>query len=197
MMSGVRQVIKPSDCIMAFGIPTSRQAFAEALANPTNRDFVVNCCPVWEKYYYEVVSEIESIEPVIRSLGAKVVHNITLNDFGELFKQQPYAIILFCHWQEAAVEFADGLAPVPAVIDRVPVAFSGFLDLCICHPESLAVTLHNTRPNCLTKFIPGVAIPSYWLYFYWGVFKTLKDSDTSYMDALETTIRAFLSRRKN
>jgi hypothetical protein len=186
-------VVKPSDCIMAFGIPTSRKAVSDALANPANRDFVVNCCPVWEKYDFEIVSEVEFVEPAIKSLGVRVVHNLTLEDFGELFRQQPYAIILFCHWQNEAIEFADGVKPVPALISKVPDAFSGLLDLCVCHPESLAVSLHNSRPNCLTRYTNTPAIPAYWLYFYWALFKVLRDSDMTYLDALETTIRFFTS----
>lgn len=187
------QVVKPSDCIMAFGIPTSRRAFNEALANPTNRDFVVNCCPVWEKYDYEIVSEVEFVEPAIKALGARVVHDLTLEGFGELFRRRPGAIILFCHWQNEAIEFADGLKTVPDVIDKVPIDFSGLLDLCVCHPESLAVSLHNSRPNCLTRFTNKAATPAYWLYFYWALFKVLKDSDTTYLDALEATVRSFTS----
>lgn len=188
-----RRIVKPVNCLLAFGIPGSRESFMMALENPANRDFVVNCCPVWEKYNYEIVSEIDFIEPVIKTLGVRVIHDLRLEDFGQLFKQESVdVIVLFCHWKDEAVEFADGLADVATVVDQIPPGYSGLLDLCVCHPRSLAVAVRNSRPACLTKFTDKIATPEYWLYFYWALFKMLDDADLTYLSALEATVDTFL-----
>lgn len=189
--------MKPRDCVIAFGIPITREAFFHALLTPQGRDFVPNCCPDWQDYYFQIVSYTDRLVPLLEQLGAVIVRDVSLKKFGELLRQpQQPVVILFSHWRSEAVEFADGLAPIPAVIREVPNSFRGIVDLCVCHPDSLAVHLGGRWPHSVVKFSGVKTTPALWLYIYFGVMRTLNEEDTTYMDAVERVIREFLAKGK-
>lgn len=186
-----RRVIQPSDCVIAFGIPTSHEGFLLARASPSNRDFVINCCSHIRDYRREVISYTARLLPVMAELGASVVRDLTLRDFKALFHSKPPVVILFAHWNVDSIEFADGLATIEDVIDAVPGSYDGIIDLCVCHPEKLALELRRLRQDCIVKFIEGTATPAFWLYFYVVVFRKLSDSRMTYLDAVGSTIDDF------
>jgi len=47
-----------------------------------------------------------------------------------------------------AVEFSDGMHTVDEVINEIPVAFDGLLDLTICNSVILGAAIKNCRPRC-------------------------------------------------
>lgn len=209
-----RRVIQPSDCVIGFGIPTDHEGFLRAQASPSNRDFVVNCCPDIRDYRREVITYTDRLLPVMTDLGASVVRDLTLHDFKALFYNNPVAhgpgsggpaparsggcgyspiIILFAHWNVDSVEFADGLASIEDVIEAVPHSYNGIIDLCVCHPKELALELRRLRQDCVVRFVEGSATPAFWLYFYLVVFKKLLDSRITYLDAVSSTIDNFLN----
>jgi|SRR5262249_52272735 len=188
-----RKVIKPHDCALALSIPTTRAAFFEALEKPENRDFIPNLHPVWPKYNHEVIKYTNRLLPAINSLGVDVFRDASLADFKALLSRQQHSvIILFAHWKDDSVEFADGLALFPSIVEAVPYSYQGFIDLCVCHPMSLAMELRNARPACVVRFTNAEATPALWLYFYLALFKLLQESRITYLSALETTIHEFL-----
>jgi hypothetical protein len=192
-----RIVVKPRDCVIAFGIPITREAFFHALRTPQGRDFVPNCCPDWQDYYFQIVSYTDRFVPLLEQLGAVVVRDVSLKKFGELLREaQQTVVILFSHWRSEAVEFADGLAPVPAVVREVPNSFRGIVDLCVCHPDSLAVHLSDRWPHSVVKFSGVKTTPALWLYIYFAVMRILNEEDATYMDAVERVIREFLAKGK-
>lgn len=189
------KIVRPENCVLAFGIPTSYEGFSKALDGSYKGDFILNT--VWEKYYFEIVSHLEIVEPVISKFGARVLHDVTLAGFGSIFSDDPPDVaILFSHWKDQSVEFADGLAHVSRIIEQVPLGFSGLLDLCVCHPENLAIRLRHSRPNCLVRFTNKIATPYLWLYFYMTVFKILHENNVTYLQALEMAIDAFIKKRE-
>src|SRR5262249_45343759 len=111
---------------------------------------------------------------------------------GALFRSSFDVIILFSHWKGDAVELFDSFADPRAFLEQVPDEFSGLLDLCICHPDKLAETLNRHRQNCLVKRITTTATPCFWLYFYWALFRQLKDDDLTYLAALEKVVKMFI-----
>jgi hypothetical protein len=124
-----------------------------------------------------------------------VAHDVSLKDFGKLlYEGQHSVVILFSHWRGEAVEFADGLAQAPAVICEVPNSFRGILDLCVCHPDSLAIQLGEKWPDSVVKFTGVETTPALWLYIYLFVMKILNEENTTYLDALERVINVFLAK---
>ncbi len=113
-----------------------------------------------------------------------------LIDLPALFEAHA-AVVLFSHWADDAVEFADGLVPGARVVDAVPVSFTGVFDLCVCHPMSLVNRLNELRPNCIVKHSAKPAIPLYWLYFYRMLFGGLRRHPT-YVTALDEVVQAIL-----
>jgi hypothetical protein len=191
-----KKIIKPENCVLAFGIPTSKEVFFNAQNHP-NKDFAKKFKGIWAKYDLEIVSNIQKIDPILSELGATVVHNLTLDDFGNLFHNQKYdVIILFSHWKANAIEFHDGLAEIPAIINRIPTDFSGIIDLSVCHPEQLTIDLRKERPNCLVRFTNQDATPYLWLSFYRALLHHLKQHERTYLEALEEVIAAFLGKVK-
>jgi len=190
-----RRVVKPRDCVVALGIPTTREAFFHALRTPQGRDFIPNRCPDWQDYYFQIASYTDRLVPLLEQLGAEVVRDVPLKGFGELLRREQHSVvILFSHWHGEAVEFADGLAPVSAIIREVPNSFRGIIDLCVCHPDSLALQLGDKWPHSVVKFTSVETTPAFWLYIYLFVMRILNHEDTTYLNAVERATRDFLGR---
>jgi hypothetical protein len=186
---GVAQrIVKPENCALAFGIPTSRETFLRDQAQD-GEYFAKHYHGVWERYDHEVVRHLRKYAPLLKQLGVNVVEQLTLQHFGELFRDAKLdVVVLFSHWHDDAVEFHDGLALAPAIIEQIPVDFSGVLDLCVCHPESLTIALRRDRPRCLIRYTNKPATPYIWLYFYMELFNYLRQHDSTYLQALEEVI---------
>ncbi|HEY6245086.1 MAG TPA: hypothetical protein VIX17_14125 [Pyrinomonadaceae bacterium] len=153
----------------------------------------MNCCPSWEEYEFEVVSEIDKTVPNIERLGVRVVRNLTLSMFGQLFEEQSTrVIVLFCHGDTSNLEFDDGLATGDQVVEQIPKDSTMTIDLCACSAFGPAKAIIKQRPSCLTKFVEVSATPSYWLYFYWALFKMLSDKNLDYTEALAETVDLFV-----
>jgi hypothetical protein len=197
-VSASTQKLKPSDCVLAFGIPICEGEFWEAREDPL-RDFVKN--QIWEQYDFQFVSHLRKIEPCLVKLGSKIVPRLTLQDFGRLFGDPSNkVIILFSHWTHDTVEFFDGMATEDEIISVIPSSFEGIVDLTICHPNRLPVRIRNhLPPTALVKYTDVENTPTIWLYFYWALFTILNDSNnsdpgnsgSSYLEALEKTVEEF------
>jgi len=183
--------VKPANCALAVGLPTSREGFDKALQTET-ADLAKRFLGGWEQYYSQFAIDFEKIEPQFRNWGVTVVRDASLSDFADLFGRPFDVVILFSHWCADAVEFRGGLSGASAVAAAIPLPFSGILDLCVCHPDALARELRIHRPHCLVKHIPGEAAPRYWLYFYRTLFSQLRTRDLTYLPAIEDVAGAFL-----
>lgn len=140
----------------------------------------------------------DRVIPIITALGARIIHELTLSEFGNLFANKNIdVVILFSHWNENTVEFYDGLYEVSVIVQKVPPEFGGIIDLCVCHPERLAIELRQERPRCLTRYANNIATPSFWLYFYLALFRFLSDCNLTYLSALEKTVDSFLTNKRS
>jgi hypothetical protein len=138
----------------------------------------------------------ESVKPLMTKLGVEVRTEVTLEQFGHLFGIEQFdVIILFAHWHSKAVEFHSGLVDIPSIVENVPINFDGIIDLCVCHPEALAIALRVSRPNCLVKYVNEKADPAFWLYFYLALFTHMNQHDLGYLTALADVIREFLRKK--
>jgi hypothetical protein len=148
-------LIRPQDCTLAFGVPTSLAELDRDISNPGGRDFVAKICKAAKvqdkirEYRLAVLDYIDTLLPAIEGTGAKVERGVTLHGLPDIFRDRSRKVItLFSHWDvRGFVEFADGLAPPAAIVEQVPVEYAGVLDLCVCHPIALAKELRLERPN--------------------------------------------------
>jgi hypothetical protein len=183
--------IKPSDCILAFGIPTSEGAFRADRAR-NDKDFA-GLFSSWARYDNEFVDHLTTIEPMFRGLGVRVVHQLSLSRFGELLNTAE-VFILFSHWLDNRIELSDGLRDVIDVVNAVPSNYEKILDLCVCRSEPLVGALRAGRPKCLIRYVAEQSvIPRYWLFFFLVVFKYLNSRQASYLEAVEVAVREFLA----
>jgi hypothetical protein len=192
---------------MAFGIPTCEEEFLDAKESTIGRDFVIGQNS--HQYDVQFLSYLRKIEPKFIKLKVKTVHKLTLEDFGRLFQDSSNkVVILFTHWKDNTVEFFDGMATLDEIIKVIPNNFDGIVDLCVCHPENLAIKIRNhLPPTSLIRYTEVENTPYKWLYFYWAVFTILDESDLdesddsgsgdsgcSYLEALEKAVEAFAKR---
>lgn len=191
MSDGIsREIVKPHQCVMGFGIPTTWGAFAEVVDTLCNREFIpVYYRSNWNRYHHDVVRHFDDVLPELAALGVTICHKLTrgmllnfLNDRG------CRVFILFTHFNENAVELFDGLTGIDDFVDLVPCQFDGILDLCVCHPASLVKRLTNKRPSCLKRYSLGKATPVIWIYFYETLFLSLAGSDMNYGQVLRQTV---------
>lgn len=187
-----QKIVKPANCALAFGIPASEERFmARQLAD--DADFAKRFTG-WGQYHHQIGGIMEQLCPVLTGWGVTVVHHTTLDAFAELFHREGLdVIILFSHYTQESVEFDDGMAGVPAVIEKIPAAFDGLLDLCVCHPNDLVDRLRRKRPRCVVKRTHSTATPYIWLYFYRALFKYLHANEATYLEGLERIIYEFLT----
>ena len=101
-----------------------------------------------------------------------MVSGLRIGDVSQLFAQAA-VVTLFTHWTSHGIEFSDGVASLPAVVEQVPPRFSGVLDLCVCHPDDLVRLLADRRELCTVKYLSNIANPIFWLAFYDALYKLL------------------------
>lgn len=190
-----KKIIKPENCIMAFGIPVSKKRFKDhQLSNKA--DFAKRFIN-WSQYHHQFVSNIEKVIPAIIQLGVSIEPELRLKDFEHLFnKNKIDVVILFSHWNQNSIEFDDGLAHIQSIVRKIPQDYYGILDLCVCHPDDFTKILRECRPNCLIRYTHQKATPYIWLYFYTVLFNYLKDYNSTYLEALETVIKEFQTDNK-
>jgi hypothetical protein len=65
MKKGIsKKIIKPENCVLAFGIPTTKEAFSKDQTHD-NKDFAKRFIGVLARYDYEIVSNIKKIDPTV------------------------------------------------------------------------------------------------------------------------------------
>jgi hypothetical protein len=191
MVENNNKITKPSQCVLGFGIPTTRSSFTKSLKNP-NSDYInrYNCS--WNYYKEVIVNPLNDVRPVFDKVGLTIVHNLTLEKFEQLFNEFE-VIILFSHWKENKIEFEEGLIEIEKVVDIIPNNFEGVLDLSVCHPTKLGQLIKEQKENCFAKYINiKVNPPVLWFNFYSVLFQYLNYEKKYYLDALEDVIGEFL-----
>lgn len=147
---------------------------------------------MWQKYEYHVLNPFNYTRKKLVALGVNVHENLTLLQFGSLFRENHSVVILFSHWKHSGIEFSDRLFESPEIADQIPTNFDGILDLCVCHPTAFVQRVRNEKPSCLIRFTNRQATPNVWMYFYRALFLLLNKGKYNYIDALEKTVESFL-----
>lgn len=184
-----RRVISPKDCVVGFGIPTSIEEFVEA--NGSGRSHYVK---TWlgglPQFRRLLLGDFERFMRFADLCQLSVVPRLTLSDFGRMLGGQFAVVVLFSHFDSDHIEFHDGFVDSDEVLEAVPVAFEGILDLCVCHPASLVRRL-DSEWSCLVKWTDRPTAPAYWLMIYETLFTVLHTRKLSYLDALEEIMNGF------
>ena len=189
-MKAFEQPVRPEDCVLVFGIPTTQQGFFRHLSESSRHDFVPSVCPAWPAYE-RIVEQFEVALPRISSFGVSVRHDVTFRQFSDSFSDAR-VVILFSHWVNDAIEFDDGLYHIDRVVSGVPPSYCGVIDLCVCHPDALVMSLRRERDNCLIKRSRSKARVSFWLQFYQILFHTLQKGELAYGDAVTMVAMTFM-----
>jgi hypothetical protein len=178
---------------MALGIPTSRECFEKARGSDRSH-YAKRFLGGWEQYYDLLGADLQRMERLLRRWGVTMAVDASVDSFADLFTRGFDVVILFSHWDKGAVEFSDGLSPVPAIVQRIPAAYAGLLDLCVCHPLDLVSRLHSERPALVVKYTAAEAAPDFWVRFYEIVFHQLHSRDLTYLQVIEEVAGGFLDR---
>ncbi len=183
-------IIKPNDCVMGFGIPTSKHTFFSS-RHEGDKGFASG---VWLKYRHDFVNPLQNILPALIALKVTIVFDLTLERFGKIFLNERYkVIILFSHWANDSVEFFDGFAKTSYIVENIPKETDKIIDLCVCQSGPLKDKLKQNRPNCLVRSVQKKeATPYLWLKFYSTLFRHLNQENISYTQALKDTAVTFM-----
>lgn len=95
----VKKIIKPKDCALAFGFPSSRDEFMLDRESK-DKDLAKTITGGWFQYEVMFLKILNRVEPMLKKLGVKIICRLTLDDFGKLFKEKNTVIILFTHWMK-------------------------------------------------------------------------------------------------
>ena len=187
--------VNPGNCVLTFGIPLSREGFLDACdlpdLPPLPRSYVRGYEGGWKAYESSAfVATLNRLKPEFERLGVTLRADVTLDEFGELFRDDRYSVItLFSHWDDDQVEFCGGFAEIPAIVERVPADFDGVVDLCVCHPESLVERLISRSRKYQVRYSDRKTSPALWLHFYHLLYAILLSSEITYDVALVETVK--------
>ena len=204
----IQHIIKPKDCVMCFGIPMTKKELEKANMSP-ERDFSNNIFGNQFKYRDEVITPFEIVEKRLKSIGLKLVMDASIEEFRSIFQEvSNKVVILFSHYNDQKIEFKEGLIPFPKVSECIPKNFQGILDFCVCHPKEWILSLEETHPNLIKRYLEDDteedqsnnlikgATPSIWLYFYQYLMYYLLEHETTYSEALIQSAIDFVKRFK-
>jgi hypothetical protein len=185
------RAIHPEDCAILFGVPTDYAGFRRDLGAP-NKDLVPNISPVWPVYRRDIVQPVERLVATAAPLGVTMWHDVTLRELSKAADGRRMVVILVSHWTEDRVELTDGLHAFVEVVEAVPETFDGFLDLLVCEPDNLAISLRDFRPRCIVRFATRSKVKlAFWGGFFEALFTSLHESPRPYMRAFNEVIQLF------
>jgi hypothetical protein len=182
----VQQAVLPNNCVLAFGLPTTEEDF-EASIRDQNRDYAKHYLAGWEQYRRNYACHVIAFTQRFLALGVQVISDLRGSDLPALFDRGS-VVTLFTHWTATGIEFFDGTLPLSKVVEAVPCAFAGVLDLCVCHPDELVALLLRDRPLCSVRYLSERASPVFWLTFYAALYSVLKLGGRTYTNAMTEVI---------
>jgi hypothetical protein len=183
--------VRPADCALLLAVPLRRSEFLADLAAGT--DFLAHFVArqrsrdidvLWATYDASAAMAYASAERA-RRRGVTVRRRAVLADFARCLHEFQ-VVTLVAHWRAAglAVEFADGLAPVECVVEAVPPAFEGVLDLTVCNARPLAEEIRRRCPRARIIDNPFPATLDMGLELYNATMDLLQRHQMPYEDAM-------------
>jgi hypothetical protein len=185
-------VITPCDCVIAFGIPVSR----EDLLRNRERGFARQLDG--EDRIDEFIRKYEATIAVVRRSGAHVITELTINSLAQLFNRERYVVvILFSHMEGDRLELKDEFVEISRIVEQVPVGFKGTIDVSTCHSRELFRALKQNRPECLPIYSDAEILHAQaWLVFYRALFEYLHIRPMQYQRAYVEVVHEFLRKAR-
>jgi len=188
-----QRIVSMSRVRVMFAIPLEEKEFARDLGR-SDVDFVRNCClGEWLPYKREVIQPARRMIKEARRFGARVITDASLGDWGAMFGEPLDVVILITHWLGDTIEFRDGMHSVSDVVGRMPAGFNGAIDLCVCHPEPLAVAIRDDFPEAVAHFPAIPANPRTFFPYIRALLWRLSAEDCAYLTAAREIIDAYVT----
>jgi hypothetical protein len=183
--------ILPENCVFAFCLPLNSAAFRSTAINAES--YAHQYGGGWAQYNALFVRDAQSSLKAYELLGVEVRTEVTCSVFRDLLLTKRWKIVLlFSHWHDGNVEFADRFWNYDELTDRVPSDSNCILDLCVCHPTELVRKLAAERKNLRLCWTDRRRTPFIWFSFYDSMFRLLSKGSYSYFEAFRTTATAYV-----
>ena len=179
-------------CCVIFGVPLDNAGYRKDLERE-DVDFVRFSGMTWPTYRQEVAEPAMRIIAEANQFGARVITDATLDDWEAMFHEPLDVVVLVTHWFGESIELRDGMHDVQAVIQRISPGFNGALDLCVCHPEPLAIAIRDFFPDALAHYPSVPANPRVFFPYIRALLWRLSQGDCSYLTASTEVVDAFLN----
>ena len=192
----LKGMLSPRDCLLGICFPINRHEYQSQVSDTEAYEFARRVSPRFRDYHHAVIKPTLRLVRVARQLGADVRMNFALGDLDTSLREgHGLCLILFAHWREDGVEFADGYATSDTIINHIPTSFSGILDLCVCHPGKLVGKIRNSRPDIgAISWTTASRTLGLWVGFYQALLFLLARGDLTYTSALNIVLEGFYER---
>jgi hypothetical protein len=190
MMEPDVQQVLPTECVFAFCLPLDSEAFRRTAA--INASYASQYGGGWAQYDALFASEARSSLKAYRLLGVDVRTSVTGIAFADLLLAKKWKVILlFTHWRDGDVEFADRFWNHVELTELTPLNANRILDLCVCHPTELVRKLASERKSLRLCWTDKRRTPFVWFSFYDSLFRLLSKGSYSYFNGFRATATAY------
>ena len=125
-MEALKNVVVPSDCLLAIALPLTKAEFVADLDPIVDKDYVKSFCSrwgkrnreeLWTKYRDSFSNLILAVTAEVEQLGVKVVYSLRIADVKSLFSNHRVVSIV-SHWR-GAYFVPDDIQDLPGFIERL------------------------------------------------------------------------------
>jgi hypothetical protein len=192
-LGALTRVVRPWNCLMAFGVPTTMEEFESDLALGRN-DFARQIGDP-RTFKTAFLKDFRTTTSTMRKLGLYVKQNATVQALADAFTLGFPVTILYSHWNltTGCIELRDGLQSPQTITEIVPRSYSGLIDLTVCTPPALAKQLFRAREELYVMWNENELDARFWLWFYVALFKLLSENEMTYLDGFEKVTSDFRS----
>lgn len=180
-----------ANCAIAICIPITKDEFNACRTDPHGRELALGVS--WRQYQTDIVDIFKRLRPKWKAAGVEIYTSVDLKLLEQIFTHQWDAVILISHWRNQTIELFDGMIDIERVTKAISPDFKGVLDLCVCNSADLAAEVRALRPNVPIKYSSIPADYPVWFRIYDVVIELYAQGQTSYLDALTTTLKEFIS----
>jgi hypothetical protein len=194
-MTITSEIIKPRDCIIALGIPQTREAFQRDKASrvASYASYYSN----WIHYETCITTPLSKLMDLAQNLQLDVVPELTCSKVHSLFEAPAHkVVIIISHYDQTrgTIELSDIDLGLPEFVETIPTDFIGFLDSPCCNVEELGILLRQRRADCRFRYRHGENDPSIWFWFYRILLTYFRNNEVTYLQAVEAVVQEMTKR---
>lgn len=189
--------VRPADCGLLISVPVDTVSFRERLER--RRGYVADMAreygwtprsadAAWTLYERVGADPVRRATDRCVELGVAVIADAHLRDLRPCCERHP-VVTLFAHCDSsdpdhALVEFAEGLVPLVRVVEEIPDAFAGVIELALCRSWRLGEVVKTMRPDSLVIVHRDEIRPAFRAPFYRAVIEELAQRPRRYTDVV-------------